>query len=325
MNRILRRQFLQFILAGAFQNKAFAVENEATNSNKKPIEFVLPVAFSSAMSRVIPERIILQYPNGGYFENKLGAGGSIAMRYVSNQPEEKVSILISPPSTNTFQYLVNPNIGLDPDNAFQYIGMMYQVPSVLISGTKAPSSLVQLINFAKQRPKALTFSSNSIGGFLYFNARLLESLFDIEATHIPYSKDHVLPVLSGEVDFAFVDPMSAKQFEGSGKVNILAVSSKNRLDLFPKTPTLREYHSEFVTSAIFGLLGNKSMPTRVRNEINKKLNAVLSQEGLAHYFKSQGAEMAQPNSPTDFKMMLQKDRLFWEKMIRNRKLLSIEI
>lgn len=324
MSRIIRRQFLQFVVASAIQNKAFAIKDDISASSSRPIEFVMPVSFSSPISRVIPEKILLSSPNGGYFESKLGAGGLIAMRYVSAQPEEKPTVLISPPSTNTFQYLVNPNIGLDPESSFQYIGMMYQSPVVLIANIKTPPSLDKLVNFARLHPNKLTFSSNSINGFLYFNARLLESLFEFEATHIPYSKDHVTPVLTGEVDFAFVDPMSAKQFEKSGKINILAVSSKNRLSIFPRVPTLKQFHNEFVTSAIFGLLGNKAMPISMRNAINQKLNLVLAENNLSAYFSSQGAEIAQPNSPAEFRVALQKDRLFWERLIRDRKLLSTD-
>lgn len=259
-------------------------------------------------------------PKGAHFENKYGGSGAVALNYISKREPDQPTVLIGAPGASTLQFITNPGLGFSP-NDFQAIGLMYQAPVVLISSLKSPATVLDLVQQAQANPNQFTYSSHGVNAFLHLNMMLFESLFNVQMRHIPYGKDHILPLLSGEVDFAFVDSASANQFYKLGKVNILAVSSRKRLPLFPLVPTLSEYHHQFVTFANMLLLANRNLKSEYLSTLSNLLNLTLKYTELRKSFNDNGILLAEPNSSKFGQEILNNDYQFWKRLISEKNLI----
>ncbi len=77
-------------------------------------------------------------------------------------------------------------------------------------------------------------------------------------THVPYRgpAPAIIDLVAGRVDFIFASYASLKQNVDSGKLKMLAISSKQRLKELPDLPTMTDAgYREVYLDVWFGLVG----------------------------------------------------------------------
>jgi hypothetical protein len=146
---------------------------------------------------------------------------------------------------------------------------------------------------AKSKPGDLNYGSVGLGSMGNLSMLLFEDKAGIKLTHITYKGDPevMTALISGDIQAAFVSPISSMQFIKAGKVKPLAIADLERLSVLPNIPTISESgFSGFSASgwnAIFAPIGT---PKDVIRKLNAAINQALRDPALQKKFLDQGVK-----------------------------------
>ena len=102
----------------------------------------------------------------------------------------------------------------------------------------------------------------------------------MKITHIPYrgASPAATAVAAGDVDFAFVAQITAKELTTAGKLRLLGVTSKSRSPALPNTPTMQELGlKDFEFLNWFGIIASAKTPPEIIRKIQRGIVEVLKQ------------------------------------------------
>jgi tripartite-type tricarboxylate transporter receptor subunit TctC len=103
----------------------------------------------------------------------------------------------------------------------------------------------------------------------------------------------------------------------SGKLKTLAVSSLKRSRLLPELPTVAESGLPgFESIGWYGLLAPVRTPPPIVLALNRELIQILNLPNIQESFAADGAEAA-PESPAEFKSVINRDLGELAKLIKN--------
>jgi tripartite-type tricarboxylate transporter receptor subunit TctC len=101
----------------------------------------------------------------------------------------------------------------------------------------------------------------------------------------------------------------------SGKIRPLAVTSVERVALFPDLPTVADYVPGYEASAWYGLGAPKGTPPEIVEKLNREVNAILADPAAKTRLAALGASLL-PGTPADFGKLVADETEKWRKVIR---------
>ena len=263
------------------------------------------VSAQSAWPTRGPVRLVAQFPPGGLVdtvsrmmaphlsqalgqtvivENRAGAGGLVGTDYVSKQPADGYTLLVSHASVHIYATATRKVMPFDPVNDFSHIGMLVEAPMVLLVRAQSPfQTLEQYLTAAKTKP--VRHGSSGIGSANHLFGELLK----IEGKapnhdHIPYqgSAPAMQDLLGGQIE-SLLDPITTNVAQlKAGLLRALAVSTPNRLPALPTIPTFAELGFPKLTgSQWLGLSAPKSLPAPIVARLTALIPEILAKPDIA--------------------------------------------
>jgi tripartite-type tricarboxylate transporter receptor subunit TctC len=170
-------------------------------------------------------------------ENKPGAGGIVALKKVLQAPEDGYNLYACTKSNIAKFILVG---GRDYVNSLHWTAMLMADPECVI--TNKQNNIYEwsdVVQNALRNPGKQNWVGPAAGGLDHVTAMKIWDEYGMEAKWIPYkSGGKAIASLLGEQGVAYVgNPRDAL---GNPDLFIAAVSSKQRLKVFPDTPTFTE-------------------------------------------------------------------------------------
>ena len=252
-----------------------------------------------------PVRLVAQFPPGGLVdtvsrlmaphlsqalgqtvvvENRAGAGGLVGTDYVSKQPADGYTLLVSHASVHIYATATRKVMPFDPVNDFSHIGMLVEAPMVLLVRAQSPfQTLEQYLTAAKTRP--VRYGSSGIGSANHLFGEMLK----IEGKapnhdHSPYqgSAPAMQDLLGGQID-SVLDPITTNVTQlKAGSLRALAVSTPNRLPALPNIPTFAEMGFPKLTgSQWLGLSAPKGLPAPIVQRLTMLIPEILAKPDIA--------------------------------------------
>lgn len=273
-----RRDFIHGLLSlyfGFTASSSYAINSRFAN---KPLGIILPAQFSSKVIRLIAELLGKNYsPEGYILESKIGASGLIATRYLLEQSEFDKKVMLVTPTTSSLNFLLRDELGNNPLDILQPLGLIYENNSILVSSKDNIRNFDDLVRLAKQKSGRLTIGTHGVGSLYHVTSMLMAELFQFEFTHVPYgSGSPLVPILNGEVDIGFMSAPIALNWKAANKIYLLASTSRARAQAFADIPTTVELHPKFIVSDNFGLVAKKGLSPDFYKAINQTLIAVMN-------------------------------------------------
>jgi tripartite-type tricarboxylate transporter receptor subunit TctC len=139
-------------------------------------------------------------------------------------------------------------------------------PSMFMVRSDAPwKSLAEFLDFAKKNPGMITVGNAGAGGGVHLVALAFEKKVGVKFNHIPFAGGgpSVTAILGGHVNAVSVSPPEGIPQAQGGKLKIIALFAKKRLELFPDVPTVSEQGINFVMGMWRGLAAPKGTPPDV--------------------------------------------------------------
>ena len=254
----------------------------------KPIKLVVgfpPGGGADVVARLVGTHLSAALGQPIVIDNKGGASGFIAGSAVVQSPADGYTLLlghvnalaIAPPASSKPPY--------DPLKDFTAIGYIGFAPNVLVVNPKVTpvKTLKELIDLANAKPGELTFASPGVGSANQIAGEMFMNAAKISMTHVPYrgSGPAISDLLGGQVSMNFDAMTSVTGYIKEGKMQPIAVTTRERNPQLPDVPTMQELGvKDFDVSIWYTLMGPANLPKAITTLLNEKLNEVLRKPEL---------------------------------------------
>jgi tripartite-type tricarboxylate transporter receptor subunit TctC len=122
-------------------------------------------------------------------------------------------------------------------------------------------------------------------------------------------------LLAGQVQMSFQTALSAIPHLKSGKLNVIAVASKKRMEILPNVPTMAEAGmADFEVSSWNGLFAPAKTPAHIVNTLYNATIKALQTQDIKDKMEAQGAEPV-GSTPDEFKAFVKAEIDKWEQVI----------
>ncbi len=278
---------LSFAISFIFLGAVGAVQAQAPASfPSKQIDITVPFPPGGGvdlLARLIAAPLGVALGQVVVVENRAGAGGTIAARYVSGRPSDGHSLLMLNDS-----YAIAPalykNLQYDPKKDIATVINVAYAPMLLVASPQSPyKSLADVVKAGAAKDAKLSYGSCGAGTAPHLAGELLNISFNMKMTHIPYKGcgPAMVDVLGGQVELAVVTLGGAMTHIKSGKMKALAISSKDRSAVLPDVPTVAESGAPgFNFSQWQGLAVPGGTPERVKTALYDAVSKVMKTDAM---------------------------------------------
>lgn len=251
-------------------------------------------------------------------DNRAGAGTIIGTEIVAKSNPDGHTLLIG-----TSQIVVNPFVYAKlPYNTATDLLPVTQIssqPYMLTSHPSLPAKTFKdVIALAKAKPGALHCASAGIGSGNHLTCELLNKMAGTQIAHVPYkgSIAALNDLVGGQVEMAFSNAMAAVPFVKAGKLQPLAITSKQRAKMLPDLPTVAESgFPGFEASVWFGVFVAGGTPRPLVQIIAQEVGRVLKNPDVSKVFTSEGGEIV-ASSPQQFAEYVKSELTKWSEVVK---------
>lgn len=207
----------------------------------KPIRVVISLSAGSATD-LIP-RVVLEHAGqtlgqSFVYENRVGAGGSIAANTVAKADPDGYTLLV-----HSNAHVISPSVmaklPYDVINDFSGVTSLGIVPNVLVISTEQKiNTFADFVKTMKARPGGFTYGA-VVGSATHLNAEHFKKEMKVEGRMVPFkgAPEALTEVLAARVDVYFSPILPALPFIRDDKMKALMVAASKRVAALPNVPT----------------------------------------------------------------------------------------
>jgi tripartite-type tricarboxylate transporter receptor subunit TctC len=269
----------------------------------KPLQWIVGYPAGSGMdvlARIVSEGMARDLGQQVVVMNRPGAAGSIAASSLASVPADGHTLL----TVDMGIYAQNPHLysklSYDPRRDFAMVGMMVQMPPVLVVPTSLNvASVTEFVQYVKSRPeKSLNFASSGVGNPTHLNMEIFQRKAGLSMAHVPYrgSPAALADMATGQVIAMFVDANTPMPFVQSGKLRFLATATPRRVPLIPDVPTMAEAGYDMSVPIWVGVGVARATPQPVIDRLNRSLNDSLQNPQVQKRLADAGLTVAERTS-----------------------------
>jgi tripartite-type tricarboxylate transporter receptor subunit TctC len=294
----------------------------------RPITVVVPFAAgggTDAIARVVAEKLAARLGQPVVVENKAGAASAIGTAYVAKAAPDGYTLLMTTNSAMVILPLIQPAGSLNYDRAdFSLIGLTGILPNLLIVSPKVPAnSTAELIAHARAKPGQLSFASSGNGTITHLIGELFKARTGIDVVHVPYRTGvQAAPdLMEGRIDYMFDNIIWSLPQVRMGKLQGLAITTRQRSPLAPDIPTVAESGVPgFEGITWLGLAAPARTPDAVIARLDAELRAVLAEGDVVAKLAATGAEPPTAPGPAGMRALLADDVARWTAILGEGKI-----
>ncbi|CAH0212679.1 tripartite tricarboxylate transporter substrate binding protein [Roseomonas sp. CECT 9278] len=283
MTRITRRTALA-ATAGLLAAPALRAQPAFPN---KPLRIVVPYppgGVTDLMGRFAAEAMGRHLGQPVVVENRPGAGGNIGAKAVAQSEPDGYTMLLGTMATQGVNPVLYPDAAFDPRRDLVGVGMMADMPNVLICNPRRwnPANAQEAMARMKAEPGRILFGSVGNGSSSHMSQVMLCRMAGLDVTHVPYrgSSPAVAAMIAGDLDLLFDASATSGAHIRQGTVKALAITMNRRIESLSEVPTLEEagvagYH----LSVWNGVLAPARVPpailARLQDAFDKAMDAAM--------------------------------------------------
>lgn len=296
-----------------------AAQATAAKYPVRPIRVLVPSppgSGSDVMTRAVTQKLSERLGQTVVADNRAGAAGAVALETLSHATPDGYTI--GTLSGQNVTGMLMKTVAVDIPNALAPISLMISQPYLLVVTPGLPvSSVKELIALAKVKP--LIYASSGVGSVVHLGMEMLKSMAGVEMTHVPYKGSglSMIDLMSGRVQLAITNTLTAMPLVRSGRIKALAVTSPQRAKILPDVPTVAESGiAGYELRSWYGLVGPRKLSPGLILTLNQAITAVLAAPEVKDRLAADGAEAAPPNTPTEFRKLIADEITRWSAFLK---------
>jgi tripartite-type tricarboxylate transporter receptor subunit TctC len=291
----------------------------------RPIRIIVPAAPGVGLdldARPIAQKIGEILQQSIVIENRPAAGGIVALESAAKAAPDGYTLVIGGVGNFVAVPLLHRKLAFDLDRDFVLISVLQTLPVVLtVHPSLGAGSVQEFLALARARPASITYGSQGNGTFIHLAGELFESVTATDLKHVPYGAQSPFTDLAGGhlvAMFSGIAPVIGNV--KAGKLKVLAVSSRERVEIIGDVPTFIEAGVPAYDAAAWnGLIAPHGTPAAIVVRLNDAaVKAVHSPEVKERMLRFGGAPVG--SSPEAFAALVRTERVKWGKVIQDAKL-----
>jgi len=296
----------------------------AQDFSGKPITIV--VGFAPGGSNDIAARIIAPYMGEllgttVVVENKTGAAGMISGAYVVKAAPDGHTLLLSSLSP----IIVSPQTKIKPPfytpTDLIAVNMVGLSPQAIAINNSMPNVKTLADLFALSQTRQITLSSSGTGSLSHLTIEMLTTASNGKLVHVPYKGGGpaVTDTIAGHVDGVVMDLSPILPMSQDGRLNVLAVTTEDRIDFLPNTPTAKEVLPNFTAVNWVGVFAPARTPANVINKINDAIVKVVARPDVQDKLKKAAIVPQTMASPAKFQVFIDNEYKHYGEVMKQAK------
>jgi tripartite-type tricarboxylate transporter receptor subunit TctC len=285
----------------------------------KAIRMVVPFTpggSADIAGRVIAEHLEKAMAQPVIVENRPGGDTAIATEYVVRAAPDGYMLLMVFPSF-IINPAIRPSLPFDPLKDFAAVSQIYFVPMVIaVHPSVSAKSFQELVALARSKPGGFSYGASGrmqqvMGEMLKLNAK-------INVVHVPFqgSAPALNALMGGHIPMLYGNVTEIAPHEKAGKVRALVVTSRERSDVLPGVPTMREAgFPELEAVNWSGIVVPASTPPDIATRLNAEISRALADPQVAERLRKNGLTPT-PGTREHFAAFLQSEASRYAKVVR---------
>jgi tripartite-type tricarboxylate transporter receptor subunit TctC len=287
----------------------------------RPVRLIVPFppgGSTDLAARTLAEKLTRSLGAQFVVENRAGGGGAIGTTAVARAAPDGYTILFAADPVTTL-FLVVKNLEFDTLRDFAPVTQVTTQPLAVAVHASLPATTVEeLVAYAKANPGKLSFAHSGTGTGQHFSGELLKKMAGIDIVHVPYKGGGpaVQDLVAGQVPMGVLGSTPLIPHHKSGRIRILAFTSKERFAPMREIPTLHESgFAGFDTTQWLGLLAPRGTAADIVQRLHHASAEALALPEVTARL-AQAALQPVGNSPREFEAVIHADIERWSKLAR---------
>jgi tripartite-type tricarboxylate transporter receptor subunit TctC len=302
---------------------ALAAPAAAQDYPQRQVTIVVPFGAGGSVDivgRLVAQKLTERLGKPFIVENRPGAGTATATTAVAKSAPDGHTLLFAPSGTFAINPALYKKLAYDPLKDLTMVALVTRDPLVLVVNSALPvKSVPELIKYAKDNPKKVSFATTGPGTSLTLLGELLKFTAGIDIVSVGYRSgaQGLQDVVAGQVQMMFSDPASGIVQAQAGKVRALAVSSATRLAIAPDLPTFAEAGLPGVAVESWEMLAAPAgTPAPIIQRINTELRAVLALPDIQKQLNDRGQIPVVSPPPAELEKFVRDQQKQWGDIVR---------
>ena len=280
-----------------------------------------PSGQTDVFARLIAEQLRVRLNQPVVVENRPGAGGSLAGRYLSTRPADGYTLMYGSMSTIIIAPHLQKPLAYDSTKAFAPVAITQSGSSPVTVRASLPiHSGRELADYARQNPGKINFGSQGIGSVGHLAMELLSGKANIRMTHVPFSGTGpaLAALIGGHVDVVIADILTSRPHVQAGTLRYVSQMAMQRSRALPDVPTLAEELKipELAVDFWLGLFAPAGTPDPIVRRLNQEVAAVMQIPSVKD--RLEATTMTTPAmTPEQFSRMIAEQWENWGKVVRD--------
>jgi tripartite-type tricarboxylate transporter receptor subunit TctC len=298
-----------------------AVAAEGGQYPVKPVRVLVgfpPSSVSDTIAQVIAEKMGRALRQNFAVEIMAGANGSLAATHVAHAPADGYVLLMGTNSINAINPSLLKSTPYDPARDFTPIGMVAEVPALLVARNDLPfSDLGGLVAYAKAHERGLDYASGTATAQVAGAMLKQKTGASLNNRHYDGEPPGLADLLAGQVDLMIVNIPIAYPYIKEGRIKAIAVLGPKRAAILPKIAAAGETVPGYaIPTGWIALFAPAGTPRSVVAKLNNALRDALQADDTRERVESTAGTSLVVSSPVQLAARVADDTRQWAEEIR---------
>jgi tripartite-type tricarboxylate transporter receptor subunit TctC len=271
---------------------------------------------SDVMMRVVAQKMSERFGQSVIVDNRPGATGGISLQVAAQGIPDGYTLATL--SAQNVTAMVFGTVTVKIQRELTPVVLLISQPYLMVATPSLPANSVkELVALAKAKP--LIYASSGTGSVVHLGMELFKSMSGVDMTHVPYKGSglSMIDVMSGRVQLAITNVLTATPLVRGGKLKALAITSDKRVHAFPELPTVAEAGVPgYELRSWYGLLAPNRPSAPLLAYLNREMSDTVNAPEVKEKLAADGAEAASPNTPAQFRDVIAREIAKWDKLIK---------
>ncbi len=274
---------------------AWAQGDAAASYPNRPIRVIVGFAAGGGndlFARLVGQKLSENIGQPVVIENKVGAGGRLAVEYAMGQPADGYTLVVGASGQMAIASAIYPKLPYHPTKTFTPLTMIASFPLILAGPMNdAIKSVKDLVAWGKANPDKSNYATSSPA--FTITTELFKLKTGMPAQAIPYksSNEMMLSIAGGQTLFAIADGPPTVPLVQGGKIRALAVTGSARSSELPEVPSMAEAGLPDVNIGLWsGAFVRAGTPPAVAQKLESELRRALADGGVREKLKAMAVD-----------------------------------